>query len=206
MKVAQQAIASKHLDRSRSERQAPETTEAEPEAKQPTPITPQQQFANVPSPTTISQQPQPQVGPVPGARPRNRVRQSNGLEITQRLKAICTTGDPTTKYKSLSKIGQGASGGVYSAYEVGSDNCVAIKQMNLEQQPKKDLIINEILVMKDSKHKNIVNFMDSFLHDGDLWVVMEYMEGGSLTDVVTFNIMSEGQIAAVCREVRMISF
>lgn len=204
MMVAQQAIASKQLDRSRNERQTQETTEAEPEMKQLTPVNPQQQFANVPSPTTISQQPQPQVGPVPGARPRNRVRQSNGLEITQRLKAICTTGDPTTKYKSLSKIGQGASGGVYSAYEVGSDNCVAIKQMNLEQQPKKDLIINEILVMKDSKHKNIVNFMDSFLHDGDLWVVMEYMEGGSLTDVVTFNIMSEGQIAAVCREVRMI--
>ncbi len=87
------------------------------------------------------------------------------------------------------------------AYEVGTNRCVAIKQMNLEQQPKKDLIINEILVMKDSKHKNIVNFIDSYLRHGELWVVMEYMEGGSLTDVVTFNIMSEGQIAAVCREV-----
>lgn len=119
----------------------------------------------------------------------------------QRLLAICTEGDPTTKYRQLNKIGQGASGGVYTAYENGSNRCVAIKQMNLEQQPKKDLIINEILVMKDSKHKNIVNFMDSFLRQGDLWVVMEYMEGGSLTDVVTFNIMSEGQIAAVCREV-----
>lgn len=75
--------------------------------------------------------------------------------------------------------------------------------MNLEQQPKKDLIINEILVMKDSKHKNVVNFMDSFLRQGDLWVIMEYMEGGSLTDVVTFNLMTEGQIAAVCREVRI---
>ena len=105
------------------------------------------------------------------------------------------------RYKSLVKIGQGASGGVYTATEIGTNKCVAIKQMNLEQQPKKDLIINEILVMKDSKHKNIVNFMDSYLRQGDLWVIMEYMEGGSLTDVVTFNLMREGQIAAVCREV-----
>lgn len=200
MIAAQQAIASKQLDRSRSQKQTQETSDGQPESQQPSPVTPQQQFANVPSPITAAQQPQPQVGPVPGARPR-RPRQSNGVEIMQRLKAICTVGDPTTKYKNLSKIGQGASGGVFSAYEVGSNKCVAIKQMNLEQQPKKDLIINEILVMKDSKHKNIVNFMDSFLHDGDLWVVMEYMEGGSLTDVVTFNMMTEGQIAAVCREV-----
>ena len=105
------------------------------------------------------------------------------------------------RYKNLNKIGQGASGGVFTATENATNKCVAIKQMNLEQQPKKDLIINEILVMKDSKHKNIVNFMDSYLRGGDLWVIMEYMEGGSLTDVVTFNLMTEGQIAAVCREV-----
>ncbi|KAF2741841.1 Pkinase-domain-containing protein [Sporormia fimetaria CBS 119925] len=160
---------------------------------------PQQQFAQQSDPQNIplpSQQ--ARVGPAP--RPRQRTRQSQGPDIVAKLNAICTNADPTTRYRNLNKIGQGASGGVFVAYEVATNKCVAIKQMNLEQQPKKDLIINEILVMKDSKHKNIVNFMDSFLVRGDLWVVMEYMEGGSLTDVVTFNIMSEGQIAAVCRE------
>jgi p21-activated kinase 1 len=89
---------------------------------------------------------------------------------------------------------------VYTAYQVGTNVSVAIKQMDLEKQPKKDLIINEILVMRSSRHPNIVNYIDSFLHKNDLWVVMEYMEGGSLTDVVTANLMTEGQIAAVSRE------
>ncbi|CAO3699924.1 unnamed protein product [Rhizopus stolonifer] len=122
-------------------------------------------------------------------------------EVVDKLRTICIEADPTLIYKSMRKIGQGASGGVYIAYSQGSDFPVAIKQMNLEQQPKKELIINEILVMKESRQKNIVNFIDSYLWRGDLWVVMEYMEGGSLTDVVTNNMMMEGQIAAVCYEV-----
>ncbi|PBP20942.1 putative Serine/threonine-protein kinase MST20 [Diplocarpon rosae] len=144
--------------------------------------------------------PSQQARAVPGARPRQRVRQSTGFDIVARLKQICTEGDPREIYKELTKIGQGASGGVFTGYEKGTNRLVAIKQMNLEQQPKKDLIINEIIVMKESSHPNIVNFIDSYLVTGELWVIMEFMEGGSLTDVVTFNIMSEGQIAAVCRE------
>jgi len=120
-------------------------------------------------------------------------------EVVDRLKNICHEDDPRTIYRNFNKIGQGASGGVFIAYDEANQP-VAVKQMNLEQQPKKDLIINEILVMKESKHKNIVNFIDSYLWKGDLWVIMEYMEGGSLTDVVTCNYMTEGQIAAVCKE------
>ncbi|CAG8546159.1 2754_t:CDS:10 [Acaulospora colombiana] len=141
--------------------------------------------------------------PQPGSQRRRDPRKGaakDNTDVIERLKAICTDADPTKLYRNLVKIGQGASGGVYTAYQVGTNMSVAIKQMNLEQQPKKDLIINEILVMKESRHRNIVNFIDSFLWKGDLWVVMEYMEGGSLTDVVTSNIMTEGQIAAVCRE------
>ncbi|KAM3588848.1 Serine/threonine-protein kinase PAK 3, variant 2 [Umbelopsis sp. WA50703] len=122
-------------------------------------------------------------------------------EVLAKLKEICTDEDPTAIYTNMVKIGQGASGGVYTAYPANSTTPVAIKQMNLQKQPKKELIINEILIMKDSRHNNIVNFIDSYLWHGDLWVVMEYMEGGSLTDVVTCNMMMEGQIAAVCKEV-----
>jgi len=137
----------------------------------------------------------------PPKRRDKKDKDGGSADIISRLKDICTDADPTKLYRNLVKIGQGASGGVYTAYQVGTNLPVAIKQMNLEQQPKKDLIINEILVMKESAHKNIVNYIDSFLHRGDLWVVMEYMEGGSLTEVVTTNEIGEPQIAAVCREV-----
>lgn len=192
MAAAQQAMRDKPIDRSVSQRQAPQEVPA-PEPSQP--------FVQSSEPHTIPLPTQPPRNGPPAARPRHRPRQSTGGDIVARLNAICSVGDPMRMYNSLYKIGQGASGGVYTANENGTNRCVAIKQMNLEQQPKKDLIINEILVMKDSKHKNIVNFMDSFLRQGELWVIMEYMEGGSLTDVVTYNIMSEGQISAVCKEV-----
>lgn len=203
MAAAQQAIIDKQLDRSRSQRQQQQPP-PQPLEQQITPVatppTPQHQFshAQVPVPQPVVPQQQQPAAAVP--RPRPRARQSTAFDVRAKLQAICTPGDPTKKYYNLNKIGQGASGGVFTAYETNTNKCVAIKQMNLDLQPKKDLIINEILVMKDSKHKNIVNFLDSYLHGLDLWVVMEYMEGGSLTDVVTFNIMSEGQIAAVCRE------
>ncbi|KAG8863044.1 signal transducing kinase of the PAK [Serendipita sp. 405] len=136
-----------------------------------------------------------------GARRREKKKDpKDGEDIVKRLQAICTDADPTRLYRNLVKIGQGASGGVYTAYQVGTNLSVAIKQMDLDKQPKKDLIINEILVMRSSRHPNIVNYIDSFLYKNDLWVVMEYMEGGSLTDVVTANLMTEGQISAVSRE------
>ncbi|XP_057327586.1 serine/threonine-protein kinase Pak isoform X2 [Microplitis mediator] len=136
-----------------------------------------------------------------GQNDKARKKKMSDDEILEKLRTIVSVGDPNRKYTKMEKIGQGASGTVYTAIETSTGMEVAIKQMNLSQQPKKELIINEILVMRENKHPNVVNYLDSYLVGEELWVVMEYLPGGSLTDVVTETCMDEGQIAAVCREV-----
>uniref|UniRef100_A0A2K5DPI2 non-specific serine/threonine protein kinase n=1 Tax=Aotus nancymaae TaxID=37293 RepID=A0A2K5DPI2_AOTNA len=106
-------------------------------------------------------------------------------EIMEKLRTIVSIGDPKKKYTRYEKIGQGASGTVFTATDVALGQEVAIKQINLQKQSKKELIINEILVMKELKNPNIVNFLDSYLVGDELFVVMEYLAA---------------QIAAVCRE------
>ncbi|XP_059908626.1 serine/threonine-protein kinase PAK 2-like isoform X2 [Gadus macrocephalus] len=147
------------------------------------------------------------IDPLPapeGEKNADKLRKKGGKmtdeEIMEKLRTIVSIGDPKKKYMRYEKIGQGASGTVYTAIDVATGQEVAIKQINLQKQPKKELIINEILVMKEMKNPNIVNFLDSFLVGDELFVVMEYLAGGSLTDVVTETCMDEAQIAAVCRE------
>jgi protein-serine/threonine kinase len=140
-------------------------------------------------------------------------------EVMQKLKEAVSKEDPNLSYSKQKKIGQGASGSVYVAKvketatspiarellrAQGARAQVAIKQMDLAHQPRKELIVNEIMVMKDSTHKNIVNFLDAFLrnNNAELWVVMEYMEGGALTDVIDNNpVITEEQISTICLEV-----
>lgn len=72
-------------------------------------------------------------------------------QVIELLKGIISVGDPHSKYTKLRKIGQGASGVVYTAIETATGSEVAIKQMVLAQQPKRELIINEIQVGFDGQ-------------------------------------------------------
>ncbi|KAI9700318.1 MAG: Protein kinase [Candelina mexicana] len=148
------------------------------------------------------------------------VRMSSMTEnqVMEKLKEVVSKDRPLESYNKQKKIGQGASGSVYVARirenppssvarsvlrNQGPRAQVAIKQMDLRNQPRKELIVNEIIVMKDSKHPNIVNFLDAFLEESnnELWVIMEYMEGGALTDVIDNNPqVTEEQIATICQE------
>ena len=40
--------------------------------------------------------------------------------------------------------------------------------------------------MRNYNHSNIVELYDAYLVNEELWVVMEYLDGGALTDIVTY--------------------
>ncbi|KAG0639390.1 kinase-like domain-containing protein [Tuber brumale] len=181
----------------------------------PAPTTPTIKPLNVPTKAAPSKE-----AVMKQERKENQRRISNMTEaqVMDKLRSVVSPTDPNQLYTKIKKVGQGASGSVYVAKVNGTasspmsmsmlassgkgvTNRVAIKQMDLAHQPRKELIVNEILVMKESQHPNIVNFLDAFLKGpSELWVVMEYMEGGALTDVIDNNSLEEDQIATICFE------
>ena len=74
------------------------------------------------------------------------------------------------------KIGAGASGEVYLATSVETGEKVAVKDINLDKQNKKYLILMEIQVMKELNHPNLVNFIEvkNFLKTRQLFSYFEF--------------------------------
>ncbi|TKR71724.1 hypothetical protein L596_019274 [Steinernema carpocapsae] len=145
--------------------------------------------------------PPPAPAPVVRKRQQPQAPKLTDDEVLQELALIVTPGDPFAKYELLNKIGVGASGTVFTARCKETREIVAVKRIAFKSQQKKDMLLTEIKVMQAYRHNNLVNFQESFLVDkDDLWVVMDYLEGGNLTDVVIKTELDEGQIAAVLKE------
>ncbi|CAH8523674.1 unnamed protein product [Schistosoma turkestanicum] len=134
---------------------------------------------------------------------RKRVRRKlTDEEFYSELNSVITHENPRDIYSVESELGTGASGTVRLGRNKRTGQIVAIKVMKLDKQPNRDLIVSEIAVMKRIRHENIVNYLESYLlrNENQLWVVMEYLDGGALTDVVTETVMAPDVIAAVVRE------
>ncbi|XP_072778408.1 serine/threonine-protein kinase PAK 3-like [Taeniopygia guttata] len=113
---------------------------------------------------------------------------------------LVSEGDPEAKYTELETIGRGGFGTVCMAVETATGEEVAIKKISLLEESNREVCLNEIQIMRGNKNANLVTFVDSYLVDEELWLVMEYMDGGSLHDVIRETHMAEGEIAAVSRE------
>uniref|UniRef100_A0A8C9X9X2 non-specific serine/threonine protein kinase n=1 Tax=Sander lucioperca TaxID=283035 RepID=A0A8C9X9X2_SANLU len=117
------------------------------------------------------------------------------------LQMVVDKGDPRSYLENFVKIGEGSTGVVCIATEKHSGRQVAVKMMDLRRQQRRELLFNEVVIMRDYQHRNVVEMFKSALVEEELWVIMEYLQGGALTNIVSETRLSEEQIATVCEAV-----
>lgn len=58
-------------------------------------------------------------------------------------------------------------------------------------------LLSQVVIMRDYQHVNVVEMYKSYLVGEELWVLMEFLQGGALTDIVS-QIRYEAQSKEIC--------
>jgi peptide/nickel transport system substrate-binding protein len=91
------------------------------------------------------------------------------------------------RYQITARLGKGAMGTVYRATDLQSGKDVALKIISSDLVVDPDMLERfqrEGEALSKLKHPNIVGFIDTFQHDENYVIVMEYISGGSLYDLI----------------------
>ncbi|OMJ68639.1 hypothetical protein SteCoe_33850 [Stentor coeruleus] len=92
--------------------------------------------------------------------------------------------DQLSQYEILEKIGKGSFGEVFKAFAKETGEIVAIKVIELNDENVPEAINQEIQVLKESQNQRITKFYESFISNSQLYIVMEYVAGGSVKDII----------------------
>lgn len=113
--------------------------------------------------------------------------------------ATIKTSDYREIYADFRKLGQGASGVVYSAVDKRNGRKVALKIGNISDLQE---LANEIGLQSLCKHPNIVECIEAYAFNQEVCMVIELVEGGTLTDCLDLEYpMPEQAIAYVCKQI-----
>ncbi|SCV02879.1 LANO_0G00804g1_1 [Lachancea nothofagi CBS 11611] len=112
---------------------------------------------------------------------------------------------PSQLYDIKECVGKGSFGDVYRAVDKQSGNVVAIKIINLEEtQDDIDILAQEIYFLSELKAPFITNYIQTFVEDVSMWIVMEFCGGGSCADLLKHlpeHKFPEHKVAYIIREV-----
>ena len=118
---------------------------------------------------------------------------------------VTQEGSPHNRYINFQIIGKGTFGEVYEAVNKITGKKVAIKKL-LVTPKRAQLFLSEIQIHKSAQQSPcVVQFFDVYKVQNHLWMVLEYMAGGNLTQILSeYEIakkdMAEPQIAYIAME------
>ncbi|WP_375088638.1 protein kinase [Peribacillus sp. RS7] len=93
-------------------------------------------------------------------------------------------------YKVTSVIGTGSYGIVYLCNDLKTNENIVIKQLRTsKRRSKKELeqFESEISILRMLNHKNMPKFHEKFSQDGNVYFVMDFIEGDNLEDHIFLN-------------------
>ena len=84
------------------------------------------------------------------------------------------------KLLPFSELGKGKFGTVFLVEEVSSFNKYAAKFIKTRRRTYKEKALEEIEILKIVNHENIIKYVDSFIDNSFVVILMEYIDGGEL--------------------------
>jgi serine/threonine protein kinase len=119
------------------------------------------------------------------------------------VERIVRSPDQSTKklFKNIEFSGKGGFGRVFGAKDRTTKKHVAIKKLPHVSEKDKRNNWCEIGFLATCKHPNIVRFLDAWEVKDEVWIVMEFLEGGTLHEAIKVHQFCERHIAYIAREV-----